>query len=54
MNDERKVTINVVVNDGQREWVESASGDSRRQALWLARDKYRGRARVEPEDSADR
>jgi hypothetical protein len=53
MDSERKVTINVVVNDGEREWVEESTGISGRHALRVARDKYRDRARVDPEDPAD-
>lgn len=55
MNDdsEKMSTITVVVNDGEREWVEESSGISKRHALWTAREKYRGKARVDPENPAD-
>lgn len=47
------ITIRVVVNDGDREWTEEATGPTRRWAVWTAREKYRGVAIVQPERPED-
>ncbi len=47
------VTIRVVVDDGERKWVEESTGHSRRHAVWAAREKYRDVAIVQPERVED-
>lgn len=52
-DEDGNVTIRVVVDDGERKWTEESTGRTRRQAVWLARDRYRGIAIVQPERIED-